>query len=46
MRDLDLHISSKVGNVDITIKDSTINDFVISSVVIEGLFSATSKEMK
>lgn len=46
VRDLDLHISSKVGNVDITIKDSTINDFVISSIVLEGLFSATSKEMK
>ena len=46
MRDLDLHISSKVGKVDITIKDSTVNDFVISSIVIEGLFSATSKEMK
>ena len=46
MRDLDLHISSKVGNVDITIKDSSPDDFVISSIVIEGLFSTTSKEMK
>jgi len=32
--------------VDITIKDSSINDFNISSVVLEGLFSPTSKELK
>ena len=46
MRDLDLHVASKVGNVEVTIKDSSPDDFVISSVVIEGLFSTTSKEMK
>lgn len=46
MRDLDLHISSKVGNVEITIKDSTVNDFVISSIILEGLYTATSKEIK
>ena len=46
MRDLDLHIASKVGNVDITILDSTVNDFTISSVIIEGLFSPTSKEVR
>ena len=46
LRDLDLHIASKVGNVDITIKDSSENDFVISSIVVEGLYSATSREMK
>lgn len=46
MQDLDLHVSSKVGNVDITIKDSTVNDFVISSIILEGLYTATSKEIK
>jgi len=46
LKDLDLHVSSKVDNVDITIKDSSINDFNISSVVLEGLFSPTSKELK
>jgi hypothetical protein len=46
VRDLDVHINSKVGNVDITIQDETVNDFVISSVVLEGLYTATSKEIK
>ena len=46
LADLDLHVASKVGNVDITIKDSSEKDFLISSVVIEGLFSTTSREMK
>ena len=46
LADLDLHVSSKVGNVDITIKDASENDFVISSIVVEGLFSTTSREMK
>ena len=46
MQDLDLHVSSKVGNVDITIKDSTSDDFVISSIILEGLYTATSKEIK
>jgi len=46
LKDLDLHVASRVDNVDITIKDSSINDFNISSVVLEGLFSPTSKELK
>ena len=46
MRDLDLHISSKVGNVDITIKDSTADDFRLSSIVLEAMLSVTSKELK
>jgi len=46
LRDLDLHIASKVGNVEVTIFDETRKDFVITSIVIEGLFSTTSKEMK
>ena len=46
LRDLDLHIASKVGNVTITLKDSTADDFVISSVVLEGLFNTTSREMR
>ena len=46
MRDMNLNVASKVGNAVITIKDSSIDDFMISSVVVEGLFSATSREMK
>jgi hypothetical protein len=46
MRDLDLHISSKVGNVDITIQDSTENDFKLSSIVLEAMLAITSKELK
>lgn len=46
LADLDLHVASKVGNVTITIKDSSADDFVISSIVVEGLFSPTSREMK
>ncbi len=46
MRDMNLNVASKVGNAVITIKDSSIDDFMISSVVVEGLFSTTSREMK
>lgn len=44
--DLDMHIASKVGNVDISIVDSTANDFNISSIILEGLYSPTSKEKR
>lgn len=44
--DLDMHIASKVGNVDISIVDNTINDFSISSIILEGLYSPTSKEKR
>jgi hypothetical protein len=46
MLDLDLHINSKVGNCDITIEDASSSDFTIDSIIIEGLYRATSKEMK
>ena len=46
MADLDFHVASKVGNVVITIKDSSINDFKITSVVLEGLLTTTSREMR
>lgn len=46
LKDLDLHIASKVGNVEIDIYDNTINDFNISSIIMEGLFSPTSREMR
>ena len=46
LRDLDLHIASKVGNVDITIKDSSVNDFNISSIIVEGLLTITSQQTK
>ena len=45
-QDLDIHIASKVGNVDITISDETEHDFVISSIIVEGLFTPTSKAIK
>lgn len=46
LKDLDLHIASKVGNVLITIKDNTQNDFTISSIVLEAILNVTSKELK
>jgi hypothetical protein len=46
LRDLDLHVASKVGNAEITIKDVSSDDFTISSIVVEGLYSPTSREMK
>lgn len=46
LADLDLHVASKVGNCVITVKDSSANDFQITSIVVEGLFSTTSKELK
>jgi hypothetical protein len=45
LADLDLHVASKVGKADITIKDSSADDFKITSIVVEGLFSTTSREM-
>lgn len=46
LADLDLHVASKVGKAEITIKDSSINDFTISSIVLEGLLTTTSRELK
>ena len=46
LRDGDFYVNSKVGNVDITIYDDSVKDFRISSVVIEGLFQPTSREVK
>lgn len=46
MKDLDLNVASKVGNVDITIYDDTTDNFKITSVVVEGLFNTTSREMR
>ena len=46
MEDLDLHISSKVDNCDITISSNTANDFNITSIVMEGLYKPTSRQIK
>ena len=46
IQDLDIHIASRVGNVDITIGDETTKDFIINSIVIEGTYSPTSKQYK
>lgn len=46
LRDGDMSVNSRVGNVDITIYDNSYNDFTISSVVVESLYTPTSKELK
>ena len=46
MQDLDFHIASKVSNVNIYIEDNTSNDFSISSITMEGLYSPTSKQIR
>lgn len=46
MQDLDLSVASKVGNVDITVYDDSENNFNLTSVVVEGLFNSTSREMR
>lgn len=46
MQDLDFHIASKVSNVTIYIEDNTSNDFSISSITMEGLYSPTSKQIR
>jgi hypothetical protein len=46
MKDLDLNVASKVGNVDITIYDDSTDNFKLTSVVVEGLFNTTSREMR
>lgn len=46
MEDLDLHISSKVDSCDITISSNTANDFNITSIVMEGLYKPTSRQIK
>tara|TARA_B110000908_G_scaffold27531_1_gene32315 strand:+ start:7105 stop:9612 length:2508 start_codon:yes stop_codon:yes gene_type:complete len=46
LKDLDLTVASRVGNVDITIIDTSENDFKLTSVIVEGMLTVTSKEMK
>jgi len=46
LKDLDLTVASRVGNVDITILDSSVNDFKLTSVIVEGMMTVTSREMK
>jgi len=46
LKDLDLTVASRVGNVDITILDSSENDFKLTSVIVEGMLTVTSREMK
>jgi len=46
MQDLDLHISSRVDKVDIKIIDNTTDDFTLTSFIVEGLYSPTSKELR
>ena len=44
--DKDIYVNSKVGKMDITLIDETENDFSIKSIVMEGLFTPSSKETK
>lgn len=46
MQDLDFHVSSKVDDVELYITDSSEKDFSITSVVLEGLYKPSSREMK
>ncbi len=46
LRDGDFYVNSRVENVDITLYDSSPNDFTISSVVVESLYQPTSREVK
>lgn len=46
LNDLDLHVNSRVGTCSITIKDDTVNDFYVRSVVMEGFYTPSSKEIK
>lgn len=45
MKDLDLHIASRVDNCDISIFSSTPNDFNLTSIVIEGFYKPTSQRI-
>ena len=46
IQDLDLHVNSKVGTMDIYISDSTTADFRIKSLIFEGFYSPTSKQIR
>ena len=46
LKDLDLTVASRVGNVDITVYDASENDFKLTSVIVEGMLTVTTKEMK
>ena len=46
LKDLDLTVASRVGNVDITILDTSENDFKLTSIIVEGMLTVTSREMK
>lgn len=46
LNDKDFHIQTKTNNCDISIEDTTANNFRIDSVVVEGLFTPTSKQIK
>lgn len=45
MKDLDLHIASRVDNCDISISSSTNKDFSLTSVVMEGFYKPTSQRI-
>jgi hypothetical protein len=46
IQDLDIHVNSRVGTCDISIYDNTTDDFKIKSVVMEGLYTPSSKATK
>lgn len=46
IQDLDFHINSKVGNCELYITDSTLDDFTLRSFILEGLFNQTSKQIR
>ena len=44
--DLNFHISSKVGNVELSIVDDSKHNFTITSFTLEGLYSPSSEERR
>lgn len=46
LNDKDFHIQSKANNCEIYIEENTNKNFRIDSIVLEGLFTPTSKQLK
>ncbi len=46
VNDKDFHIQSKANNCEIYIEENTNKNFRIDSIVLEGLFTPTSKQLK
>jgi hypothetical protein len=45
LKDLDLTVASRVGNTKISILDSSVDNFKVSSIIVEGMLTVSSKEL-